>query len=54
MNGEQVPRILWSELCVAAIVYAAPRERIVAAIELASHLLVCCAASRHQHYVKAR
>lgn len=48
------PGILWSELRVATVVPAAAREWIVAALELAGHLLVGGASSRHQHHVEAR
>lgn len=46
-------RELRAELRIAAVVPAATRERVVAALELASHLLIGGAATRHQHHVEA-
>lgn len=46
--------ILRSKQRKAAIVVAATRERIVAALELARHLLIGGATARHQHHVKTR
>lgn len=54
MTDSTLPGILWSELRVAAVVPAAARKRIVAALELARHLLVGGAAPRHQNHVEAR
>lgn len=49
-----LPGILWSKLSVTAVVPTAARERIVAALELASHLFVGGATPRYQHHVEAR
>lgn len=45
-------RVLWSALCVAAVVPAAARERIVSALKLARHLFVSGATARNQHHVE--
>jgi hypothetical protein len=42
-----IPRILRTELRVATIVPAAPREWIVTSFEFTRYLLVCGASSRH-------
>jgi len=47
------PGILRSELCVAAVVPTAARERIVAALEFSRHLLIGCPTPRHQYHVEA-
>lgn len=45
---------LWPAEGVAAVVPAAPREGVVAALELSGHLFVGRTSPRHQHHVKAR